>query len=309
MPLLLREDLPAFDQLQEEGVFMMKRKRSEHQDIRPLEIGILNLMPDKLTAETQLLRLLASTPLHVHATLLKTASYEPQNVEPGHLEKFYTTIDALKQEAQGLDGLIVTGAPVEDLEFDDVKYWQELKDILDWAQDHVHSVMGICWGAQAVLKHYYDIEKKDLPEKKFGVFSHDHVGDSPLTQQMDDQVWAPHSRHTEILLSDVEKNPDLKPLLVSPEAGVHIVSNTADTVVAVCGHGEYDRDTLDKEYKRDLSQGRDDVPLPVNYYPDNDPNQTPHMNWRANTTTFFRNWVTQVYEQTKYDVKENRLRL
>ncbi len=301
MPLILRQDLPAFDQLQAEGVFMMGLDRAAHQDIRPLEIGILNLMPDKLTTETQLLRLLASTPLQIHVSFLKTATYKPTHVEPGHLEKFYTTMEEL---SHGLDGIIITGAPIEHLDFSEVAYWEELKGILDWAKKKHVFVLGLCWGAQAVLNHYYGIDKHALPQKKFGVFRHEHQESSPLTMHMDDRVWVPHSRHTEVREEDIKNHPDLRALLVSPEAGLHLVSNQDDSVVCLFGHGEYDRETLEKEYKRDLDQGRTEVPLPENYYPDNNPEKTPYMNWRANGTLFFRNWITQVYEKTPYEIEK-----
>ena len=303
MPVRIPKALPASEVLKNENIFVMDESRASSQDIRPLRIAILNLMPTKIVTETQLLRLIGNSPLQIEVVLLRTASHKSKNTAEEHLAEFYTTFDEIQD--QKFDGLIITGAPVEMLEFDEVHYWQELKDIMDWSQGNVFSNMHICWAAQAGLYYHYGIPKKPLKEKMFGVFEHQVLKKhEPLLRGFDDKFYAPHSRHTSVSRSRVEACGQLELLTYSKEAGVHIVTSKDHKNVFISGHSEYDRGTLDKEYKRDLKAGLP-IAIPKNYYPNDDPELRPMVTWRAHANLLFTNWLNYyIYQDTPYDIHQ-----
>ena len=299
MPLIIPKTLPAYDALYKENIFVMHRERAAAQQIRPLEILILNLMPTKIATETQIARLLANTPLQVHMTLLQTASHEATHVSADHLEAFYQTFDEVKNHRY--DGMIITGAPVETMPFEEVEYWKELTEIMDWTKTHVHSTLHICWGAQAGLYYHYGIPKYMLPEKMSGIFKH-HVllPKEPLLRGFDDIFCAPHSRHTEVRAADIRKDERLTILAESHEAGVHIVEAMNGRQIFVLGHGEYDADTLKREYERDLAKGMNPE-VPRHYFRNDDPNEDVLVTWKAHANLFYTNWVNYyVYQTTPY---------
>lgn len=300
MPIKVQNNLPAKRILEEENIFMMDENRAITQDIRPLKIAILNLMPLKEATEVQLLRSLSNTPLQVDVTFLTTASYIGKNTPTSHLDKFYLTFEDVKQ--QKFDGLIITGAPVELMEYEEVQYWDELTQIMDWSKTNVTSTLHICWGAQAGLYYHFGIPKHILKEKKFGIFEH-HVyhRKCPLVRGFDDVFYAPHSRNTEVLTEDIEKEDKLMVLAKSEEAGVFLAIAEEGKQIFVLGHPEYDRVTLDTEYKRDLDKGID-IALPENYYEGNDCNVRPLLRWRAHSNALYTNWVNYyVYQNTPYE--------
>ena len=303
MPIKIPDQLPAKEILKNENIFVMDEDRAIHQDIRPLRIAMLNLMPTKITTETQLLRLLGNTALQVEVTLVRTRTHQSKNTPEEHLLTFYQTFDQVQEEK--FDALIITGAPVENLAFEQVDYWDELVTIMDWGLSHVFSLFYICWGAQAALYHQFGIPKYPLPAKQFGVFPHRVLEPNiKLLRGFDDVFYAPHSRHTEIRRVDIEKAPELKILAESDEAGVYIVATTDGRQVFVTGHSEYDPLTLKKEYDRDVA-ARLPISIPVNYYPDNDPNQTPLVRWRGHANLLFANWINYyVYQETPYNLTE-----
>ena len=303
MPLKIPAELPAYNVLSEENIFVMNLERASHQDIRPLKIGILNLMPIKIQTENQLLRYLSNTPLQVDITLLQTKSYTGNHTPLEHLEKFYRYIDDVKNEK--FDGLIITGAPVEKMDFEEVDYWDELKDIMEWSKTHVYSTVHICWGAQAALYHHYDIPKYQLDKKLFGVFKHrNNLEHDNLTRGLNDIFYAPHSRHTEVKREDIEKVEDLEILSESDEAGVFIVANKSRRQIFITGHLEYDRDTLKGEYLRDLSKGLP-IDIPKNYFENDDVTSTPLVTWRESANIVFGNWLNYcVYQDTPYNIDE-----
>ena len=303
MPLIIPKTLPAYDALYEENVFVMHRERAASQHIRPLEILILNLMPTKIATETQIARLLANTPLQVHMTLLQTVSHEATHVSAAHLEAFYKTFDEVAQER--FDGMIITGAPVEHLPFEEVDYWEEICKIMDWTKTHVHSTFHICWAAQAALYYHYGIPKYPLPEKLSGVFRHTLLTPkSRLFRGFDSEFWAPHSRHTEVRREDIEKVPQLKVMAVSDEAGVYAVCSEDSRQFFITGHSEYDADTLALEYKRDLEKGLNPK-IPAHYFPDDDPAKQPVLKWRAHSTLIYTNWLNYfVYQTPPFDISE-----
>jgi homoserine O-succinyltransferase len=305
MPIKIPNQLPAKQVLTDENIFVMDEERAIHQDIRPLKIAILNLMPTKVTTETQLLRLLGNTALQVEVTLLRTSSYQSKNTSEDYLLTFYQTIDQVREEK--FDGLVITGAPVEHLPFEEVDYWNELQDIMDWGLNHVFSLFYICWGAQAALYHQFGIPKYPLPEKQFGVFPHKVVErNQKLLRGFDDLFYAPHSRHTEIRRSDIEKVPQLKILSESEEAGVYIVASQDGRQIFVTGHSEYDPGTLKKEYDRDVAANAP-INIPVNYYPNDDPSLPPIVRWRGHANLLFANWINyHVYQETPYDINQFR---
>ena len=300
MPIQIPNDLPAAEALQQENIFVMKEGRASTQDIRPLEIVVLNLMPTKVVTETQLSRLLGNTPLQVHLELMKTSSYVSKNTSADHLLTFYKTFDELKHRK--FDGMVITGAPVENMPFEEVDYWPELCEIMEWSRHNVHSTLHICWGAQAGLYYHYGIEKKPLPQKLFGVFR--HTADykrSILLRGFDDVFWAPHSRHTTVLREDIEKT-DIKILASSEEAGVYAAMNKEGRQIFITGHSEYDADTLKKEYLRDKALGLP-IDVPKNYFPDDDDNKEPIVRWRGHANLLFSNWLNYfVYQTTPYDI-------
>ena len=302
MPIRIPDALPATDQLLSENIFVMTEYRAMHQDIRPLRVVLLNLMPTKIATETQILRKLSNTPLQIEITLLRMASHDAKNVSAQHLETFYRTFDLL--ESQHFDGMIITGAPVELLEFEDVDYWPELSEIMEWSRTHVHSTLHICWGAQAGIYYHYGICKHELPAKVSGVFEHRQIKPtSPLLRGFDDLFWAPHSRYTEVHAEDIERHPHLELLAVSDEAGVYIAKSTNSRHFFVFGHPEYDRATLSSEYERDIARGLD-IEVPAHYYPDDNPANAPKANWRAHAQLLYTNWLNYyVYQTTPYEVE------
>ncbi|HEX2998447.1 MAG TPA: homoserine O-succinyltransferase, partial [Anaerolineales bacterium] len=303
MPVKIPATLPARATLEQENIFVMDEDRAIHQDIRPLRVVILNLMPTKIATETQLLRLLSNSALQVEVTLLHTATHESKNVDPEHLLNHYLTFEDVRNEK--FDGLIITGAPVEQLPFEKVEYWEELKDIMDWSETNVESTLHICWGAQAGLYHRYGIPKYDLPHKMFGVFEHRTLlRTESLLRGFDDLFFAPHSRHTEIRRADVEKVSDLNILAESDEAGLYLLGTRDGRHLYATGHSEYDPLTLKSEYDRDVNKGLP-IHVPINYYPNDDPAQTPTVRWRGHSHLLFANWLNYyVYQVTPYDVSE-----
>lgn len=301
MPIKVQNDLPAKRILEDENIFMMDENRAMTQDIRPLKIAILNLMPLKQDTEVQLLRSLSNTPLQLDITFLTTGSYVGKNTATSHLEKFYLTFDDIKELK--FDGLIITGAPVEQMEFEEVEYWEELTKIMAWSKKNVTSTFHICWGAQAGLYYHYGIKKYPLAKKRFGIYEHTVMQrKEPLVRGFDDVFYAPHSRNTEVLRDEILAHKDLRILAESEEAGVFIVINEDGSQVFVMGHPEYDRVTLDKEYKRDVEKG---IPmeLPKNYYPLEDAKNRPSLIWRAHANTLYSNWLNYyVYQVTPYDL-------
>ncbi|WP_449237017.1 homoserine O-acetyltransferase MetA [Berryella wangjianweii] len=302
MPIRIPDALPATSVLEGENIFVMTEFRALHQDIRPLKVMLLNLMPTKVATETQIMRKLSNTPLQIEVHLLQTASHQAKNTSRAHLEAFYRTFDEVCDEHY--DGLIVTGAPVETLRFEDVDYWDELCRIMEWSRSHVHSTFHICWGAQAGIYFHYGIPKHDLPRKVFGVFEHDLVKTtSPLVRGFDERFRAPHSRHTEVRAADIEAHPDLELVAVSEEAGVYLAKSIDSRHFFAFGHPEYDADTLKVEYDRDVALGMNPN-LPAHYYPNDDPRSRPLCTWRAHAQLLYTNWLNYyVYQTTPYDVR------
>ena len=302
MPIQIPNDLPAAEILQQENIFVMTHNRAVSQDIRPLEIVLLNLMPTKVATETQFSRLLGNTPLQVRLELMHTTTHQAKNVSQDHLLSFYKSFDELKHRK--FDGMVITGAPVEQMDFEDVDYWQELTEIMQWSKTNVHSTLHICWGAQAGLYYHYGINKHDLPENLFGVYPHRaDYKHSILMRGFDDQFWVPHSRHTTIFREDIEAVPDLKILASSEEAGVYAVMKKGGSQVFVTGHSEYDPLTLKSEYERDKNLGLPIRP-PANYFPDDDDTKEPVVRWRGHANLLFSNWLNYfVYQTTPYDLK------
>ncbi|MDR1667195.1 MAG: homoserine O-succinyltransferase [Bacteroidales bacterium] len=299
MPVNIPDHLPAADVLRNENIFIMTESRALRQDIRPLRLVLLNLMPVKIITETHLLRMLSNTPLQVEITLLNTLSHESKNTPAEHLRNFYTTFEAICHRRY--DGLIITGAPVEMLHFEEVDYWDELVQIMDWATRNVTSTLFICWSAQAGLYHYYGVPKYLLPRKQFGIFKHTlNNGKAPIVHGFDDEFLAPHSRHTEVRREDIEKRPQLEIISESSEAGVYLVRDLENRRIFVTGHSEYDACTLKSEYERDLAKGMD-IQLPYNYFPGDDPSQIPPMRWKSHASLLFSNWLNYyVYQETPY---------
>ena len=301
MPIRIPNDLPAASTLQNENIFVMNETRGETQQIRPLEIVLLNLMPTKIATETQLSRLLGNTPLQVNLTLMHTSTYKSRNISEEHLLAFYKTFDELKERK--FDGMVITGAPVEHMPFEEVDYWPELCRIMEWSKTHVHSTFHICWGAQAGLYYHYGINKHQLPEKLFGIYP--HIADykrSILLRGFDDVFYVPHSRYTTVLREDIEKVWDLRIIASSPEAGVYAVQTKGGRQIFVTGHSEYDPDTLRKEYLRDKNLGLPIHP-PANYFPDDDDTKEPIVRWRGHANLLFSNWLNYfVYQTTPYDL-------
>jgi homoserine O-succinyltransferase len=303
MPVIIPETLPAKAVLEAENIFVMGEGRAAHQDIRPLKLAILNLMPTKIATETQLLRLVGSSALQVEVTLLHMQSHDSKNTPSDHLLNHYSDFTDVQDEK--FDGLIITGAPVEHLPFEQVDYWSELKEILDWSETHVYSTFHICWAAQAGLYHRYRVPKYPLSEKKFGVFLHKvTAANETLLRGFDDQFYAPHSRHTEIRRDDILRIPDLSLLSESEEAGVYIVASQDRRRYYITGHSEYDPLTLKQEYDRDVNKGLAISP-PCNYFPGDDPRRTPEVRWRSHAHLLYSNWLNySVYQSTPYDLRQ-----
>lgn len=303
MPIKIPSALPAREILENENIFVMDEYRALHQDIRSMRIAILNLMPTKITTETQLIRLLSNTMLQVELTLLYTASHKPKHTPTEHLDTFYKKFDDVKNEK--FDGLIITGAPVENLKFEEVDYWEELCRVMEWSRTHVFSTMHICWAAQAGLYYHYGIPKYPLPAKQFGVFLHRVTAPRhPIVRGFDDVFWAPHSRHTEVRAEDIRAVPELEILAESDEAGVYIIAAKNCRSIFITGHAEYDNDTLAYEYFRDKNKGLP-IQIPCNYFPDDDPSKPPRNIWRGHANLLFSNWLNYyVYQNTPYNIDE-----
>ena len=304
MPIKIPKALPAYDALSRERVFVMTEGRAEHQDIRPLKVALINLMPTTVDTEIQLLRLLGNSPLQVDITFLRMGSHESKNAPPGHLEKFYTSARDIVSAQIRFDGLIITGAPVETLDFEEVDYWDEMVNIIDYSEKNIFSTLHICWGAQAGLYRRYHIPKKPLGKKLFGVFPHAvHEQHHALFRGFDDEFLAPQSRHTASDRDAIAAEPRLTIQSETAEAGVFIATARGGREIYVSGHLEYDPLTLDREYRRDLAKGLP-IETPKNYYPDNDPSKTPVVRWRAHANLFFDNWLNYVYQGTPYDLEK-----
>lgn len=302
MPIKIPNNLPAASILEGENIFVMYENRAYTQDIRPLKILLFNLMPTKIATETQFLRLLGNSPLQVEVDFMYTATYSPTNTPQDHLIKFYETFANLKHNSY--DGMIITGAPVELMEFEEVAYWQELCEVMEWSKTHVYSTLHICWGAQAALYYHYNIPKYTLPEKMFGVFPHtlNFVNHEKLFRGFDDIFYVPHSRHTEIRHEDIAKRPELTILSESEISGIYAVADAARRQFFVTGHSEYDPLTLKAEYDRDINQGLP-IKVPQNYYPDDDPARAPFVRWRSAANLLFSNWLNYcVYQETPFDL-------
>ena len=304
MPIKIQSDLPAKAELEEENIFVMDENRAISQNIRPLEIIVLNLMPIKQDTELQLLRGLSNTPLQIDVTFLQMSSHVSKNTSASHIKKFYQTFEEIKNN--NYDGMIITGAPVEKLEFEEVNYWDELITVMEWSKKHVTSTIHICWGAQAGLYYHYGIKKELLPKKMSGVYKHRVMNrKEPLVRGFDDVFMAPHSRYTQASRQQILDNPRLKVLADSDEAGIYIVLGDGGKEIFVMGHPEYDRLTLDQEYKRDIDKGIE-PDLPVNYYPDDDCNRKPLLSWRSHANNLYTNWLNYyVYQITPYDLNES----
>lgn len=303
MPIKIPNGLPAENVLLSENIFVMKETRALLQDVRPLKILLLNLMPKKIETETQLSRLLGNTPLQVELELIHTKTHESQNVSKEHLLSFYKTFDDVKND--NFDGLVITGAPVENMPFEQVTYWEELCEIMEWSKTHVHSTFHICWGAQAGLYYHYGIQKQPLDSKMFGIFEHKlDYKNSILFRGFDDVFSVPHSRHTTVLREDIEKVPELKILSSSEEAGVYAVAAKKGRQIFITGHSEYDALSLDSEYKRDVAKGLP-IEIPKNYYPGDNPENPPVVNWRSCANLLYSNWLNYfVYQTTPYDLRD-----
>ena len=302
MPIAIPNNLPAANILENENVFIMYEDRAYSQDIRPLKVLLLNLMPTKIVTETQLLRLLGNSPLQVEVDFMYTATHTPKHTPQEHLVKFYETFDTIK--SRNYDGMIITGAPVEQMPFEQVAYWDELCEIMEWSKKHVYSTLHICWGAQAGLYYHYGIPKYSLPEKMFGVFPHNIISPNQdkLFRGFDDIFYVPHSRHTEVRREDIEKNAALRILSESEAAGVHTVADSDGRQIFITGHSEYDPLTLKSEYDRDISQ-KLPINIPCNYYPGNDPSKPPVVLWRSAANLLFSNWLNYyVYQETPFDL-------
>lgn len=301
MPIKIQSDLPAKEILEKENIFVMDEKRALHQDIRPIQILILNLMPLKEETELQLLRSLSNTPLQVDVTFMAMSSHVSKNTSTSHLNKFYLNFSQVRDRR--FDGMIITGAPVEQIEFEEVDYWEELTQIMAWTESHVTSTIYLCWGAQAGLYYHYGLQKRRLPRKMFGLFWHKVSNRKiPLVRSFDDMFLAPHSRHTEVPAEDIHNCPELTVLAESEEAGVFLAMAENGRKIFVMGHPEYDRVTLDGEYKRDLSKGLP-IDMPKNYYPDDDSSRRPLLQWRSHANNLYTNWLNYyVYQTTPYDL-------
>ena len=303
MPIRIPNDLPAVKTLNDENIFVMTDTRATSQDIRPLKILVLNLMPKKIETETQLSRLLGNTPLQVELELIRTSTHQSKNTAAEHLLSFYKTFDDVKN--QNFDGMIITGAPVEHLEFEEVEYWDELCEIMEWSKKHVHSTFHICWGAQAGMYYHFGVQKQPLDKKMFGIFEHKVTYNNPiLFRGFDDVFNVPHSRHTTVLREDIEKVPELKILAESDEAGVYAVMTENGKQIFITGHSEYDRDTLKNEYLRDIAANKP-IEIPKNYFPNDNPELTPIVKWRAHANLIYSNWLNYfVYQTTPFDLGE-----
>ena len=302
MPIKIPSDLPAFDVLKNEGVMVMDDFKAKTQDIRPLRIGLLNLMPKKIQTENQFARVIGATPLQIELSLIKISAHETKNTAANHMQTFYRSFEDVKTSGDKFDGLIITGAPIEHLDFETVSYWNELIEIFKWTQSHVHSVFAVCWGAMAMLYHLYGIKKYDRKEKAFGCFRHDNIEpSSPYLRGFSDDFIIPVSRWTELRQTEVDKIKDLKTLLASTEVGPCLIEDKKHNALYIFNHFEYDSDTLKQEYDRDIEEGKK-IFFPKNYYPDDDPQNNPKNRWRSHAHLLYGNWINEIYQTTPYDL-------
>ena len=300
MPITLPESLPAFDVLTREGVMVMSDMRAARQDIRPLRIGLLNLMPKKIQTETQFARLIGATPLQIEFSLIRMSEHETKNTAAEHMAEFYRPFSEVREER--FDGLIITGAPIEHLPYEDVTYWDELAEVFDWTQTHVHHTFGVCWGGMAMLRHFHGLDKHMLPAKAFGCFRHRCLAPaSPYLQGFSDDLLIPVSRWTELRQSDLDAAPGLRTLIASDQAGPCLVEDPAHRALMIFNHLEYDSTTLKDEYDRDIAAGKP-INVPQNYYPDDDPLKTPLNRWRSHAHLLYGNWINEIYQTTPYDL-------
>lgn len=301
MPIKLPSDLPAFDVLSNEGVMVMGEGRAARQDIRPLRIGLLNLMPKKIQTEIQFARLIGATPLQIELTLIRMSEHETKNTAAEHMEAFYRPFSDVVDEK--FDGLIITGAPIEHLPFTEVTYWNELCQVFDWTRTHVHSTFGVCWGGMAMINYFHGVEKHLLDAKAFGCFRHHNMAaSSPYLRGFSDDCVIPVSRWTEMKQAEIEAAPDLSTLLYSDEVGPCLVQDTAQNALYIFNHFEYDSGTLKEEYDRDVANGTP-INVPINYYPDDDPRNTPQNRWRSHAHLLYGNWINEIYQTTPYDIQ------
>ncbi len=304
MPITLPESLPAFDVLSDEGVMVMGNGRAENQDIRPLRIGLLNLMPKKIQTEIQFARLIGATPLQIDFQLVRISSHSAKNTAAAHLNEFYRTFQEIKASGEKFDGFIITGAPIEHLQFDEVTYWEELKEVFEWTQTHVHSTLGVCWGAMAMVNYFNNIPKHPLSEKAFGLFRHSNLApNSPYLRGFSDDCVVPVSRWTEVRMADVAACSEITPLLGSDEVGPCLLQDQTRRAVYIFNHLEYDSTTLHEEYQRDVHAG-EKTQKPVNYYPEDDPKNTPINRWRSHAHLLYGNWVNEIYQTTPFDIDQ-----
>ncbi|HBD65194.1 MAG TPA: homoserine O-succinyltransferase [Clostridiales bacterium] len=302
MPVIIPSTLPAYKTMKDENIFVMSNERAQTQDIRPLEVLVVNLMPTKIETETQFVRLLSNSPIQINVEFIHTSTHDAKNISESHMKSFYKSVKDIKNKKY--DAMIVTGAPVELMEFEEVDYWDELKEILDFSSTNVTSSMFICWGAQAALHHFYGLNKRTLDKKVFGVFEHEKKHETcMLLNGFDDIFYVPHSRHTEVTAEDIKSIDELIILAESRDAGVHIAVTDDYSRIFIMGHAEYDPMTLKKEYDRDVSQGKP-INIPMNYYPDNDPSKKPFVKWRSHANLLFKNWINIIYQETPYDINE-----
>lgn len=302
MPIRLPSDLPAFDVLSREGVMVMGAQTADRQDIRPLRIGLLNLMPKKIQTETQFARLIGATPIQIEFSLIRMSEHETKNTAPAHMEAFYRPFEEVRATGEKFDGLIITGAPIEHLPFQDVTYWDELRQIFDWTQTHVHSTFGVCWGGMAMINYFHGVKKHVIDHKLFGCFPHRAVTPaSPYLRGFSDQCLIPVSRWTEIHQDEVDAADGLTTLLASDELGPCLIQDTCHRALYIFNHFEYDSDTLKQEYDRDIAAGTP-INVPYNYYPDDDPSQPPMNRWRSHAHLLYGNWINEIYQTTPYDL-------
>ena len=304
MPIKLPENLPAYSVLSQEGVMVMSDDRASHQDIRPLRIGLLNLMPKKIQTENQFARLIGATPLQVELSLIRMSEHQTRNTAAEHMEEFYRPFSDVKASGEKFDGLIITGAPIEHLPYEDVTYWDELTEVFDWTQTHVHSTFGVCWGGMAMAYHFHDVPKIMLDHKAFGCFRHANLAPaSPFLRGFSDDMVVPVSRWTEIRREDVAQVPDLNLLIDSKDSGPCLIEDAGKRALYVFNHFEYDSGTLKEEYDRDVANGTP-INVPVNYYPDDDPTQPPQNRWRSHAHLLYGNWINEIYQTTPYDLSK-----
>lgn len=302
MPIKIPADLPAYDVLTREGVMVMDEDQAATQDIRPLRIGLLNLMPKKIQTENQFARLIGATPLQIELSLIRMTEHQARNTAADHMESFYRSFAEVYESGEKFDGLIITGAPIEHLNFAGVTYWDELQKVFDWTQTHVHSTFGVCWGGMAMINHFHGVQKHILPAKAFGCFRHDNMDPaSPYLRGFSDDMVVPVSRWTEMRKAEIDAAPGLKTLLHSAEVGPCLVEDQAHRALYVFNHFEYDSDTLKQEYDRDIAAGTP-INVPCNYYPDDDPSRAPRNRWRSHAHLLYGNWISQIYQTTPYDI-------